>query len=656
MEETPKKPAPGKTDFAKLIEVMESNNKSTTKIEIDGRNTRRHLLEMKNMQKVMNDFQARTVFGFENFQDMIDSQRLQGMEDSSERMGIFQEIRDELRNLPKQTGKETAQQTANNKDGISSKIGGILQGVGIAAAGIGFGIAAVISQAPKLIETFENMDVDKIGSQVTKLLAINEQAGGNAQLLKDGGSLALALGGIGFGLAAMSIGTGVAAAVDKFSGPDFVSKIKDNVEGLLAINDLPGAGLGEGGTAAFVATMTGLGIGLAAFAIGKAGAGVADGITAFTSGDNFADTIVKEVGTLLTIPNLPGAKLGEGGLATFVATMTGLGLGLVAFAIGKSASGAADALTTFQGENFAQDIKDEVETLLSITNLPGAGLGEGGTAKFIATMSGLGLGLVAFSAGKAGAGVADAFTKFTAGDNFAEDIKKEVATLLQIGDGASLERTGKATGALTALGLGLAAFAGGKGANALANLGSSIVNFLTGSKNPVDQAIELGKNHATVQKGADAFQDFADALNSFSNVNLDFDAKDFAEQLFNAAQTLQLAFEGGTTGGFLGFGETELVGITNMQADMDAAVDTITKLRGSLDMSTATVSMSAPSPIEGMVVNTLSVENAILKIPEASSGGNTTIAQRGGDTVKGGDTILITNNTNQVTDSLQVDR
>jgi hypothetical protein len=57
-----------------------------------------------------------------------------------------------------------------------------------------------------------------------------------------------------------------------------------------------------------------------------------------------------------------------------------------------------------------------------------------------------------------------------------------------------------------------------------------------------------------------------------------------------------------------------------------------------------------------MVVNTLSVENAILKIPEASSGGNTTIAQRGGDTVKGGDTILITNNTNQVTDSLQVDR
>ena len=647
MEETPKKPAPGKTDFAKLIDVMESNNKSTTKIEIDGRNTRRHLLEMKNMQKVMNDFQARTVFGFENFQDMIDSQSLQGMEDSSERMGIFQEIRDELRNLPKETGKETASQTANNKDGISSKIGGILQGVGIAAAGVGFGIAAVLSQAPKLIETFENMDVDKIGSQVTKLLAINEKAGGNAQLLKDGGSLALALGGIGFGLAAMSIGTGVAAAVDKFSGPDFVTKIKDNVETLLSIADIPGMG---GDAAAVATTLTGLGVGLAAFGIGKSLDGVGTAITSFSEG-NFADGIKKEVETLLSIDTASAKDT-----AGLVATMAGLGLGLAAFAIGKAGSGAADALTTFQGGNFAQDIKDEVETLLSINNLPGAAFGEGGTAKFIATMSGLALGLVAFSIGKAGAGVADAFTKFTAGDNFAEDIKAEVETLLLIGDGASLERTTKATGALTALGAGLAVFASGKGANALANLGAGIVNFLTGSKNPIDQAIELGKNHATVQKGADAFQDFADALNSFSNVNLDFDAEEFAEQLFNAAQTLELAFEGGSTGGFMGFGKTDLVGITNMQDDMDAAVATITKLRGSLDLNTSTVSLSTPSPIEGMTVNTLSVENAILKLPEASSGGQTNIAQRGGDTVKGGDTILITNNTNQVTDSLQVDR
>ena len=70
----PKRPAPGTKGIAELVQLMEANNKATDKIVVDGRNTRRHLLEMKNMQKVMNDFQARTVYGFENFQNMIDSQ------------------------------------------------------------------------------------------------------------------------------------------------------------------------------------------------------------------------------------------------------------------------------------------------------------------------------------------------------------------------------------------------------------------------------------------------------------------------------------------------------------------------------------------------------------------------------------------------------
>ena len=660
MEEKPKKPAPGKSEFAKLIEVMESNNKSTDKIEIDGRNVRRHLLEMKNMQKVMNDFQARTVFGFENFQDMIDSQKLSDLESERERMGIFEEIRDELR---KQSGVGPSTATSSKSSGggggkgimgnmMSSKIGAILSGVGVASAGIGFGLAAVMSQAPKLIKTFENMDVNKIQKNFNALLSINEQAGGNMAILKDGGSLGAALTMIGVGLAALSIGTGAAKAVEKFTGnDDFVGKIRENVEGLLAIPKLEGAGLGEGGTLAFVSTMTGLGLGLTFFAMGKAGASTAEGIKKFTAGDNFAETIVKEVGTLLTITSLPGAEKGNPG--KFVKTMTGLGVGLAAFAIGKAASGIADAITTFQGENFGQDIKDEVETLLSITKLEGIGFD---TAKFVGVMGGLSAGLVAFSIGKTTSGVADAFTKFTAGDNFAEDIKEEVETLLLIGKGADIKNAKGATLALTELGLGLAAFAGGKGANAIADLKASVVKFLTGTKSPVDQAIELGKNHATVQKGADAFQDFADALNSFSNVNLDFDAEKFSQQLFNAAQTLELAFEGGTTGQILGFGGDKLVGITNMQADMDKAVDTITKLRGSLDMSTATVSMSAPSPIEGMAVNTLSVENAILKIPQTSSGGGASIIAKGGDSVRTGDTILINNNSSSVTDSLNIDR
>ena len=36
--------------FQELIDLMAANNKSTIEIERDGRNTRRHLLEMKKLQ------------------------------------------------------------------------------------------------------------------------------------------------------------------------------------------------------------------------------------------------------------------------------------------------------------------------------------------------------------------------------------------------------------------------------------------------------------------------------------------------------------------------------------------------------------------------------------------------------------------------------
>ena len=70
----------------------------------------------------------------------------------------------------------------------------------------------------------------------------------------------------------------------------------------------------------------------------------------------------------------------------------------------------------------------------------------------------------------------------------------------------------------------------------------------------------------------------------------------------------------------------------------------------------ATVSMSAPSPVEGMAVNTLSVENAILKIPDNSSGGTSVAAVNAPQNMRGGDNILIQNNTSSVTDSLAIDR
>ena len=421
-EEKPKRSAPGKTDFAKLIEVMESNNKSTAKIEIDGRNTRRHLLEIKNMQKVMNEFQARTVFGFENFQDMIDSQKLQGMEDNRERMSIFEEIRDELRNMPKETAIENINvQDKSKSGGLLANIGKMIGGAGIGAGAVGVGIAAVFATAPKLIDTFETMDVPAIKKNIMELVGINkevEKEGGN--LLVDGGSLALAMTGIGIGLAALGIGSATAGAADKFLDEGWTDRIKENVLSLLSIEtavEAQGQSLLKGSSKLGTA-LAALGIGLAAFGIGKAAGGVGDAISEFTTGTNFAEDIKDEVETLLSIDLVPKTDRKKAG---FLGTMSALSAGLVAFAIGKGAAGAADAITKFSsGDNFAEDIKDEVETLLTIPSLPGANLGKKGLVSFIGTMSALGIGLVAFAAGKGAAGISDAFTKFTAGDNFAD--------------------------------------------------------------------------------------------------------------------------------------------------------------------------------------------------------------------------------------------
>lgn len=628
------KPVPNKKGISELVALMEANNKSTTEIEKDGRNTRRHLLEIKNMQKVMNDFQARTVYGFENFQDMIDSNRLQGQEDQMERMTIFEEIRDGLRGLPKESAQETVK--AETGSGISGKLGGILKGAGFAAAGLGLGIAAIFYTAPKLIKTFENMDVQKISHNVQALVGINkevEDAGGN--LLADGGTLALALGGIGVGLAAFGLGAGIATAVDKFMEEGWVERIKSNVTELISINDEVGGSaalLAEGGALALA--LGGIGIGLAAFGIGSAVAGVGDAITKFTSGEDWAARIKDNVETLLSID-----QLGFFDTAGLVATLTGLGVGLAAFAGGKAAAGVADAVTKFgAGDNFGEDIKAEVESLLSIGALPNLGWD---TTAFIATMTGISAGLLAFSIGKGAAGMADALTMFTAGDNFAEDIKKEVETLLTIGQEADPAQVDVAMSALGNLGAGLAKFAGGKGLNAIADLGASVVSFFTGTKNPVDQAIELGNNAASVQAGADAFDDFATALGKFSNVNVDFDAQKFAEDLQSATKILELAIVGGSTGGFLGIGNTEFVGIANFKDDIDDAAVSITRLRDSLALTTGNVSVSTDGSNSGMSVENLSAENAMLKLPEAQGGGVLAVNNRSGDNIRTGDQIFI---------------
>lgn len=620
--------------FQELIDLMAANNKSTIEIERDGRNTRRHLLEMKKLQTSALETNKSISTVFENFFEAMDANKLSDAEGEMERLSLFEDIRASLDGgiVVNDNGKSDSK----SGPGMMGKLGGMMGGAAMAAgallAGVGIGAAGLTYAMGKM----EELDTKKIKENVDDLLSMAES---DRMTVGNVAGVSATMLALGIGLAAFTIGEGASKAVAKFSeGSDWPQDIKDNVETLLSIGDIPGMG---GDAAAVSATLTGLGIGLAAFGIGKAADGVGTAISSFSEG-NFADSIKKEVETLLSIDTASAKDT-----AGLVATLTGLGIGLAAFAVGKAGSGVGDAITTFQGANFAQDIKDEVETLLSIDT--GA---KGDVNNFVKSMSALGLGLAAFAVGKAGSGVADGLTQFTSGDNFAEDIKKEVDTLLTIGDGANMERTLAATGSLAALGAGLTAFGAGKGVNALADLGSSIVGFFTGSKSPVEQAIEVGEKADTITAGADAFSAFADVFERMSTMgDISIDMDDAIEEMVEYTKLLETVLQGGKLTKGKNF-ETD--GLANLTGDVDKAVSNINRVRDVLQLQSGSGSqVQAEESQSGNKIITISAENIELRMPQAAAQGNTVAVADNSKKSTVQNTIVNTQPKNRVGDTLQ---
>ena len=97
MEDKDNPQAPESNGLEKLVELMQENNKSTAEIERDGRNTRRHLLEMKKIQQASLEMNNNVNTGFENFFETMNANKLADEEKATERLSIFEEIRDELR-------------------------------------------------------------------------------------------------------------------------------------------------------------------------------------------------------------------------------------------------------------------------------------------------------------------------------------------------------------------------------------------------------------------------------------------------------------------------------------------------------------------------------------------------------------------------------
>ena len=449
-------------------------------------------------------------------------------------------------------------------------------GLGLAAFSIGAGVATAVDHFSGESEFAKN-----IRANVKELLAINDDHGGSMDFLAKGGTFGIAMTAIGFGLAAVSAGVAVSKAFDMFSQGDnqFAVNIRKNVKELLAINDDHGSSmdfLSDGGT--FFVAMTAIGAGLAVFGAGSAVAAASDTFLALD-----AESIVNNVSTLLGINDLFsgfGDALVEGG--TFFVAMTAIAAGLAVFGAGSAVAALTTAGGDFVNPDWAQGIVDNVTTLLSIASLENLG----DTALFVATMTGIGAGLLAFSVGKGAASTAEIITQFS-GVDFTQTIKDNVTDLLGIMDDPNIN-VSKAADFTTVMGVisaGLLAFSGGKLVSALANVGTSILNFLSGEKSPVQEMLDLADSADDLTTASTALDSLAVSLMSISGLQFDgkkINMKEFASDLAESVPVIEAAIMGGTIKKFGLFNDIDFQGLASPEVDFDTAAQNISMLREAL--------------------------------------------------------------------------
>ena len=406
--------------------------------------------------------------------------------------------------------------------GMLSKLGLILAGVGVAAAGIGFGL----NQAAQALKSFEDVDGLKIAKNINDIMTIvpsDEGAGEMLKFLADGAVFTTVMTGLGIGLAAFGIGAGV-ASVTNFLDPVFGEKIKYNVLTLLSIPDEAGGKLdtmAKGG--ALLLALTGLGVGLAIFGVGSTVGVTADVIGNFMNAD-WAASIKNNVLTLLSIADYKGdldmLRADSGGVT---AALTNLGVGLALFGVGSTIAGIGEGVTNFTNPAWAQSIKDNVMILLSIGDAAGGNvemLKDGGA--FTLAMIGLGVGLAVFGLGQTFVGIGNFFS----GDNMAQRVKDDVQTLISVVDQDPdiLRKSRNFKAAMINVSDALAVYGSGTLKKAGADFLGGIAKLFTfggGEPSPVDVAIRIGENEAKINKGAAGMKTLARSLETFSNVDLD---------------------------------------------------------------------------------------------------------------------------------------
>lgn len=443
---------------------------------------------------------------------------------------------------------------------LGGGIGGTLAGIGVGGGALAAGVGILAAGGGYLLNEIGEMDAEAIKQNVLSLISIGDAfEGGNWEFLAESGPLFIAMTGLGVALTAFAVGSGANAAVEYFAGDiAWAQAVKDNVVTLMSIPEAVGGNLEmlmDGATLPLA--MAGLAGGLALFGAGSAIAGMAEGLASFTAGDDWSQQIKDHVVTLMSISDeLGGASSFIGESATFLAAMTGIGLGLAVFGSGSAVAGLSQAVNKFsEGEDWTQTIKDNVLTLMSIEDSLGGKLeafGESGT--FLAVMSGIGAGLAAFGFGSTVAGVGEAINKFASEEDFAERIKRQVETLVSITDtldgDSDTSKAGMFAAGMAKIGAGLTAFGAGQFVGTLANAGTAIAG-LFGVDSPFDQIMDVAENAEDLSKGADAVEKIAQALDAFGNIRVsevELDFEQLAENLARAIPLLRGLAEGGEVG------------------------------------------------------------------------------------------------------------
>lgn len=313
----------------------------------------------------------------------------------------------------------------------------------------------------KIVLDSINTNISSQSSVLSNMLVLQQGMAASQQRASQlGGANRSSVGGALSGIG--SIGTGIGSAV---------SSVGNAASG---IGSGIGSALGGLGAAA-----SGLGMGAGAAGLGI-GALLAGGGYFLQALEDFDGAKVKEnVLELFSISESFSAGMlqffAEGGL--FATAMTGIGIGLASFGVGSAAAGLADALNNYLGvDNWAQSVKDNVLTLLSIADGVSGNVGfllEGAT--FGLAMTGLALGLAAFGVGSGIAGIGEVLARFGGGEEWAENTKNNVLTLLSISDslGGKLEAFGESGTFLAVMGgiaTGLALFGAGSAGVGIAEL------------------------------------------------------------------------------------------------------------------------------------------------------------------------------------------